>query len=663
MPGGGEQNGMAVAAGRTPAVVLVGKPAAVPGHIDGLRQPCLRFQLAVAARCDARVFIAADAWMAERFGPAPEGEEPAAATDDPCVLRVTDWTRRILKQQRHPIFEHARLRAGPPVGEGVAVWTIVQPCLDFDACEAAVELAIGVIVAAAGDPSAVPLAEMLEQLWQRHAADVRKGALGGFNTLHFLEAAHAMGLPWRRLSGSVFQYGMAAAARLLDSSLTDRSPLIATALAKDKMRAAAMLREAGLPVPEHHRVASAEEAVAAAEALGYPVVVKPADKDGGTGVAAFLHDGNAVRKAYVKAAEHSQRILVEAYVAGNDYRVHIVDGVVHGVLERAPGGVVGDGRHDVRQLVERQNRERATATDDRRHLHPIHADEEAGSLLAAAGLGWESVPAEGAFVRLRGASNVAGGGIPRPVAVADVHPDNLALALRAVGVLRLDVAGVDLLMPDITQSWLQTGAGICEINAMPQMFTTFHRPMLESIMGPRRGRIPIAVVLSHAGAGEAASMQLHRRLRARWPAAGLTNGDTVMVGDEVIVKDHPGSFFGVQALMLDPAVEALVVAVSDRQVLRHGWPFDRCDALLLAGGDPPDTAPDGAEQHFLQLCAAAKALQPAMVFADAGDGLCMSVASRPGWRAVRKVTGASRSEAPGALAAAAADWIGKAGQA
>ena len=186
-----------------------------------------------------------------------------------------------------------------------------------------------------------------------------------------------------------------------------------------------MLRLVGLPVPPHYFARSEDEAVQCAERLGYPVVVKPADLDGGKGVKANLRNPPSVRKAFALAASLSRQVLVEKHVAGRDYRIQVVNGVVHGVLERVPGGVTGNGIDNVQLLLDKQNHERSIALDDRRFLHQMELDEEAEEELSAQGMTRDSVPVSGQFVRLRGASNVASGGVPVPVPVEKVHPDNL----------------------------------------------------------------------------------------------------------------------------------------------------------------------------------------------------------------------------------------------
>lgn len=605
---------------------IVGKPVAFPGYVHGLRQPAMMFKVIPGPAITQDQLNLLDRIIEEKFsGPR---HETGTRGHDSRIRFLVNWTQLILEKNGHPVFEEARIR--PPTNPMQPVWTILQPCLDFHACMRVVGLCVDLLQGMNKIPATSHAAsQLLNDALAKTGNALKRGRLRGFNTLHFLKAAHELDIPWQRLSENVFQIGIGAPSRLLDSSLTDRTPSISAMLARNKVQAAALLRNAGLPVPPHSMAGSAEQAIAAAEKLAYPVVVKPADQDGGVGVSAFLHDAKAVRQGFERASRHSKQILIEKHVPGKDYRFQIVNGVVHGVLERSPGGVVGDGQLSVRQLVERQNRERETATDDRRYLHTIVLDEEAEAILATANMNWDSVPAANVFVRLRGASNVASGGIPQPIPVDEVHPDNLALAVRASRILRLDVAGIDLLIPDIRQSWISSGAAICEVNAQPQMFTTLHVPMLQSLMGGTDGRVPVIIVLSSSPA-ERFSTLLHERLCTRYPATGLVNAECVRLGASRIFASHPGMFVATRALLIDRALEALVFTVSDRHMLKHGWPVDRCDAVLLAGGNPLPEAPL-PDTEFLALCDSVRTLLPRKIFVDGSDPVCLDCARRIEW--------------------------------
>ena len=81
---------------------------------------------------------------------------------------------------------------------------------------------------------------------------------------------------------------------------------------------------------------------------------------------------------------------------------------------------------------------------------------------------------------------VAGGGHTESC-YKEVHPDNANLAIDCCRQLDICLGGVDLLIPDISVSWRESIAHICEINAKPQLGTLtqshLYRLVLESLVG------------------------------------------------------------------------------------------------------------------------------------------------------------------------------------
>jgi hypothetical protein len=163
------------------------------------------------------------------------------------------------------------------------------------------------------------------------------------------------------LERSTLQIGYGRRARLLHSTLTDATPSLGVTLAKDKVRTARWLRQAGLPVPQHIEVADPEAALAAAERLGWPVVVKPADRDRGDGARANLSSPELVEAAFAHASAISKRVLVEKHITGHEYRLTVVNGELFWAHERVPASVTGDGHHSLRALIEPENARRRKA--------------------------------------------------------------------------------------------------------------------------------------------------------------------------------------------------------------------------------------------------------------------------------------------------------------
>ena len=567
------------------AITFVGRFTVVPGCLPGIGCPSLH----------AFVWIAADANRNQEGigridavirGLLPASPQPSQAAWSPQIpAALLAWNRLVQEAAGWPtsndgvadadgaLEQPDRIRLAVPFLEGCAAEAAQALTWVIDAAN---DVLSGVGVAA----SQARLGPLLERL--RHVGPQ------GMNTSRFLAAAVRRGVPTRRVMGNVYQFGQGAEAHWLDSSYTEQSACIASSLARNKFDAAVVLRRAGVPVPRHEAAATPAAAAAAAARIGFPVVVKPIDRDGGKGVAVELDRADAVQAAAQAALRLSNTVLVEQFIPGNDYRLQVHRGAVIWASHRVPGGVIGDGVQSVAALLAALNAEPARGEPGSSALlKRIPLDAEARDLLALQGLTPDTVPEAGRFVRLRRAANVASGG--RAVGVLEqVHPDNLALAARAAEALRLDLAGVDLLIPDISRSWLEGGAAVCEVNAQPQLWPTLPEKILGRLVRGD-GRIPVVMVMG--GADLAAwCAALHRRAAASGRAVGWAARANATLASETIVRGPTSLLAAGEALLFDRRTQALVVAVEDEQILRTGIPCDRCDLLVLGGGPAADAA-------------------------------------------------------------------------
>ena len=414
---------------------------------------------------------------------------------------------------------------------------------------------------------------------------LRAVAPGGTNMRHFIRAAHTLGIPYIALPLGIFQFGWGKGARLLWSSETERTSHISASLAKNKPAAAAMLRMAGIPVPEHAPAPTAEAALDVAQRLGFPVVVKPADADHGEGVTAGLATEADVLKAYDLARSVSSNVLVEKHVEGREYRLLVVHGELFWAHERVIAQVIGDGKSTVQQLIDISNLTRRAGSNTGYALVTIGISDELLDMLARQGQTLDSTPAAGQKVVLERAPSIAGGGDVLPVFDV-IHPDNAAIAERAARLLRLDIAGIDFLSTDITRSWRDVGGWITEVNSQPQISPLSRPDIYPSLMRrlvTAEGRIPVALVL---GGDDMAAMAA--AVRARLAGSGICAGvaaiSDVTIGREVIGHGTFDAFSAVQALLTDTTVEAVVLFTNGPELVRHGLPFDRFDLLVIADG-------------------------------------------------------------------------------
>src|SRR5206468_9269596 len=124
----------------------------------------------------------------------------------------------------------------------------------------------------------------------------------GPSTASLVHAAEARDIPWIRLNDrSLVQLGHGKYQRRIQATLTSETRHTAVEIASDKRLTNQILSDLGLPVPRQMRVRGPNDAIEAAERIGYPVVVKPLDGNHGKGVSIDLTTPDQVRIAFEEA--------------------------------------------------------------------------------------------------------------------------------------------------------------------------------------------------------------------------------------------------------------------------------------------------------------------------------------------------------------------------
>lgn len=383
----------------------------------------------------------------------------------------------------------------------------------------------------------------------------------------------------------IMQIGWGHHARLLHSSVSEQTAQIGITIAGNKKLCADILRLHGLPAGNAVPCKTEAAALAAAQRMGFPVVVKPADQERGVGVFALIDDEARLRAAFAKAQEISNNILIEKHFFGKDYRIQIYNGQAYSITYREPGSVTGNGIDTIGQLLDQLNQARATDP----MLRPIALDDDARYMLKRQGLSLGSVPAEGQHVALRSIANVDRGGISTQV-LDLAHPDNIALAARAAEVVNLDIAGIDLLIEDISRSWKDVGALICEVNARPMV----NQPALGrlvDLMAPAQGYRPPALLVVAPISGH----QLVEALADLKLGIGVAGDDGAWV-DALQIQNGKGLTQNGRALLLNRDVRLIIHCAAPHQLVEDGFGGFACDhydhLLLDWGGDGrAETAP------------------------------------------------------------------------
>ncbi len=419
----------------------------------------------------------------------------------------------------------------------------------------------------------------------------------GPSTAALVAAAEARDIPWIRLNDrSLVQLGHGKYQRRIQATVTSETKHIAVEIASDKELTNRILDDLGLPVPKQELVYDADEAVEAAQKLGYPVVVKPLDGNHGKGVSINLTTPEQVHVAFGKAAERSSSVIVETFQTGNDYRILVVDGKVVAVAERVPGHVRGDGIHTVQELVDEVNSDPRRGVGHEKVLTRLEIDHQALRLLEQAGLNVESIPEAGQMVYLRSTGNLSTGGTS--IDRTDViHYDCRVMAERGVRAIGLDVGGVDYISPDISKSYKEVGGSIVEINAAPgfRMHTSptegtprdVAGPVIDNLFPPGVPcRIPIAAITGTNGKTTTTRMVGHI-LKLAGYTVGMTTSDGVYIDGQMTVRGDMTGPWASHLVLRDPTVDMAVLESARGGIVRSGLGWRKCKvgAVLNVASD------------------------------------------------------------------------------
>ncbi|MBL8828241.1 MAG: cyanophycin synthetase [Planctomycetaceae bacterium] len=461
-----------------------------------------------------------------------------------------------------------------------------------DVAREAAKVALALVLAAA-DNRPFDVSAEIKRLRAQH----EKICLGP-STKSIIRAAKTRGIPVRRLNEhSLIQLGYGSQQRRICAAQTDRTGAVAEEIAQDKDLTRALLKAAGVPVPHGRPVDNEEDAVEAAEDIGYPVVVKPQYGNQGRGVATNLQTPEQVIAAYKASSEESSYIIVEKFAPGSDYRLLVVGDRLIAAAKRDPAQVIGDGVHTINQLIDIVNQDPRRGDDHATALSKIKLDPVAMGVLNDQGVTPESVPLPGQKILIRRNANLSTGGSAADVTEL-VHPEVAARAIEAARVIGLDIAGVDVVATDVSIPLEDQHGVIVEVNASPGLRMHIEpssgepRPVGEAIISMmfgdgQNGRIPVVAVTGVNGKTTTTRF-VANLLKLSGRRVGMTCTDGIFVDGRRIDTGDCSGPKSARCILSNPMVDAAVLETARGGILREGLGFDRCDVAVvtnIGGGD------------------------------------------------------------------------------
>ena len=418
----------------------------------------------------------------------------------------------------------------------------------------------------------------------------------GPSTASIVEAAYERRVPYIRLNaGNLVQLGHGVNQRRIWTAETDRTSAIAEGISKDKDLTKNLLAMCGVPVPEGQVVDSPAAAWAAAQDIGLPVCVKPSDGNRARGVSLDLSTQADVEAAYAIALAQGSEVIVERFIRGSEHRLLVVGDRLVAASRGETASIVGDGQHNLRELVDRQiNADPRRGSDGSLPLELVKLRENSPEVLELArqGLTPDSVPAAGQTVLVKRTGNMT-------TDVTDiVHPDVAAQAVLAARMVGLDIAGVDVVTPDIRQPLADQGV-VVEVNAGPSLLMHLNpaegqaRPVGEAIAqhlipANETGRIPVVGIMGDGDTTRSAKL-IAWLMHLKGLYTGLACADGLYMNQRCLQKNNAMDFDQAERLLVNRSVQAAVFESDARRLLTQGLPYDRCQVGIVTS--MPKAAP------------------------------------------------------------------------
>lgn len=231
-----------------------------------------------------------------------------------------------------------------------------------------------------------------------------------------------------------------------------------------------ILASANIPVPKgilfHSTDLEREPLENIIADLRFPLVIKPTNGSLGIGVLCnikTIKELSFFLKQYCSL--YPSMIIEEFHVRLQSYRVLVFKRQVIGVVLFHPARVLGDGTHNIQELIELTNIKRKEIND---YLGPIVLDEECQLRLKELGINQRYIPAAGESIVLCYTSTPTRGGSYESLGV-NICKENRKIMTQVAAVLDLELTGIDIECTDINIPISQSQGVILDVNHRPSI--------------------------------------------------------------------------------------------------------------------------------------------------------------------------------------------------
>lgn len=422
--------------------------------------------------------------------------------------------------------------------------------------------------------------------------EIRNKERLGPSTAAIVNEAERRGIPWIRLNKNFLcQLGYGTLQKRIQATTTSETSNIGVELACDKKNTKDILDYAQIPTPPGVIIYEIEELNYACEKIGFPLVVKPSDGNHGRGITVDINSYRKAEIAFTEAKKTSDRIIIEKYIPGHDYRLLVIDHKFVAAAKRTPAHVFGNGKATIKQLIRELNKDSRRGIGHENILTKINIDSSTKKILKINNLNLKSVLQKGKVLVLKDTANLSTGGTAEDITEI-VHPDNVTMVERISRLIDLDICGIDIVSQSISDPIVEIGGTVLEVNAgpgfrmhlAPTLGTPRNvaEPVIEKLFPQKNdpGKIPIIAITGTNGKTTTTRLIAHMA-KMKGYRVGYTTSDGVYIQNQLVMKGDCTGPESSKIVLRDPTVNFAVLECARGGLMRSGLAFQNCDVGIV----------------------------------------------------------------------------------
>lgn len=376
------------------------------------------------------------------------------------------------------------------------------------------------------------------------------------------------------------------------SSSTSKDAEIAKKIQMNKYLTNILMSRLGFPAVKWEIVESKEHLQKIFKEYKKPVVMKPTSLTGGKGVNTGIKTIKEALSAFAKIkhtlkydtkATQKNQIIIQEQIAGEDYRLLVINNKLEATTKRIPAFIEGDGKSTIKEIIEETNKDpRRDIYNPTHTLKPILIDKPLLDFLKEQHLNLEYIPKNKEAVVLRKVASMSQGGITQDF-TDQVHPNIKYLAESLAETLRAYVLGIDVICKDISKPLTPKNGGIIEVNTMPEAYLNMY-----PVIGAQRGQIAkkfvdgllnqqVKKIVAIGGELE----EIQKILQTKKGNTGVYSNGSIYINNELIKKNLLTDKAR-QGLKINAYLDTIVFHYKNiDEVKKYGLGFDQVNTLYV----------------------------------------------------------------------------------